>query len=131
MLAVVSNQRGVARGLVSHETLTAIEAEIQAALAPHGVQIAAFRYCPHELDGGCDCRKPKPGMILALAGELQIDLARSWMIGDSVSDVEAGRAAGTRTALIATAGVADLVGDSLGDVAAVIARQGDHADSAA
>ena len=120
-LAVVSNQRGIARGLVSTATLAAIEAEIQRALAPHGAQIAAFRYCPHELDEDCGCRKPRPGMILDLARTLEIDLANSWMIGDSPSDVQAGRAAGTHTALIAPGGDADLVGASLGEVAAAIA----------
>lgn len=120
-LAVVSNQRGVARGLVSTDTLAAIEAEIQRALAPHGVQIEAFRYCPHELGEDCDCRKPKPGMILELARELRIDLENSWMIGDSPSDVQTGAAAGTHTALIAPAGEAEIVGDSLSDVAATIA----------
>jgi D-glycero-D-manno-heptose 1,7-bisphosphate phosphatase len=122
VLAVASNQRGLARGLVSEATLTAIEAEIQRALAPHDVAIAAFSYCPHELDAGCDCRKPKPGMILELASELQIDLASSWMIGDSRSDVEAGRAAGTRTALITASGQgdADVSAPTLRDVAAAI-----------
>ena len=120
-LAVVSNQRGIARGLVSAATLAAIEAEIQRALGPHGVRIEAFRYCPHELDEDCDCRKPRPGMILELARTLEIDLANSWMIGDSPSDVQAGRAAGTHTALIAASGEAEIVGDSLSDVAAKIA----------
>ena len=127
-LAVVSNQRGIARGLVSHETLTAIENQIQHALAAHGVRIEAFRYCPHELDAGCDCRKPKPGMLLELAETLGLDLQRSWMIGDTESDVQAGRAAGTHSALIAPAGDAEIVGSSLRDVAAAIAR---YADSAA
>ena len=124
MLAVVSNQRGIARGLVSEDTLTAIEAEIQGTLAPHGVAVAAFRYCRHELDAGCDCRKPKPGMILSLARELGIELASSWTIGDSRSDVEAGRAAGTSTALIAAAGHsdADVTAPTLREVAAAIGR---------
>ena len=125
MLAVVSNQRGIARGLLSERTLTEIEDEIQRGLAPHGVRIAAFRYCPHELDEDCDCRKPKPGLIRDLARELQIDLASSWMIGDSASDVEAGRAAGTRTALIAadSRGDADLAAPTLREVAAAIGAQ--------
>jgi D-glycero-D-manno-heptose 1,7-bisphosphate phosphatase len=100
VLAVVSNQRGVARGLVSWPTLRSIEVEIQTSLRQHGAEIAAFRYCPHDLDEECDCRKPAPGMILDLARTLDIDLARSWMIGDSESDVLAGHSAGCRTALI-------------------------------
>jgi D-glycero-D-manno-heptose 1,7-bisphosphate phosphatase len=130
VLAVVSNQRGIARGLLTEATLSEIEAEIQAALAPHGARVEAFRYCPHELDAGCDCRKPKPGMLLELASTLKLDLARSWMIGDSRSDIQAGRAAGTHTALI-TAGAgtpaesdavpdAELTAPTLREIAAAI-----------
>jgi D-glycero-D-manno-heptose 1,7-bisphosphate phosphatase len=99
-LMVVSNQRGLARGLVSRETLAAIEAEIQRALAVAGARIEAFRYCPHELDEGCACRKPRPGMLLDLAAEHDLDLDGSWMIGDADSDVVAGHAAGCRSALV-------------------------------
>jgi len=127
LLFVVSNQRGIARGLVTEQTLAEIEQEIQRGLAPHGVQITAFRYCPHQLDEGCDCRKPRPGLILELAAAHDIDLESSWTVGDSPADVEAGRAAGTQTALIATAGNADRVAPSLADVAAAIVRQDDSA----
>ncbi len=100
LLTVVSNQRGVARGLLTVETLRAIEERIQDGLRPLGARIDAFRYCIHELDAACCCRKPEPGMLLDLARELDLDLRRSWMIGDSESDVEAGRRAGCRTALV-------------------------------
>jgi D-glycero-D-manno-heptose 1,7-bisphosphate phosphatase len=100
VLAVVSNQRGVARGLVSPAVLTAIEERIQRDLAPYGCRIDAFRYCVHEEHDGCSCRKPKPGMLLDLADELTLDLRTSWMIGDAVSDVLAGRGAGCHTALL-------------------------------
>jgi D-glycero-D-manno-heptose 1,7-bisphosphate phosphatase len=119
-LFVVSNQRGVARRLVDVATLTAIERRIQAGLAEHGARIEAFRYCPHDLAVACDCRKPAPGLILGLAAELDLDLQRSWMIGDAPSDVAAGRAAGCATVLLdaapsAEAAVAapDLVAPSL------------------
>jgi D-glycero-D-manno-heptose 1,7-bisphosphate phosphatase len=130
VLAVVSNQRGIARGLVSMATLGEIELEIQSRLRERGVEIAAFRYCPHELDAGCDCRKPAPGMLLELSRTLELDLARCWMIGDADSDVGAGRAAGCRTALIDAAGergdgAADVVAGSLAQVAeAIVARDG-------
>jgi histidinol-phosphate phosphatase family protein len=127
LLFVVSNQRGIARGLVTTDTLQEIEAEIQRTLAPHGAQITAFRYCPHEADEGCTCRKPRPGLILDLARDYEIDLRNSWTIGDSPSDVEAGRAAGTHTALIAAAGTADLLVTSLVDFAAALVRQDDPA----
>lgn len=99
-LTVVSNQRGVARGLVSTDVLSGIEDVIQRGLREYGCSVEAFKYCVHDLDAGCDCRKPKPGMLLELADKLELDLARSWMIGDTESDVLAGRAAGCRTALI-------------------------------
>ena len=103
-LIVVSNQRGVSLGLVSPQTLRAIEERIQARLRAQGCEVSAFRYCPHGLQDGCSCRKPRPGMLLAAARELDIDLSRSWMVGDSPADIEAGRAAGTRTIRIAAAG---------------------------
>ena len=100
VLTVVSNQRGVARGLVDLEVLSDIERLIQHDLATRGCGIEAFRYCPHETLEACDCRKPKPGMLIDLARELDLDLRRSWMIGDAASDIQAGRAAGCHTAQI-------------------------------
>jgi D-glycero-D-manno-heptose 1,7-bisphosphate phosphatase len=132
-LAVASNQRGVSRGLVEPATLRAIEALIQRGLARHGCAIEAFRYCVHEKDAECECRKPKPGMLLGLAQELDLDLHRSWMVGDSESDVLAGRAAGCRTAFIGTATEsceADLIAPSLNAASALILG-GPHATASA
>jgi D-glycero-D-manno-heptose 1,7-bisphosphate phosphatase len=98
-VAVVSNQRGVALGIVSTETLREIERRIQGDLAPD-TEIDLFSYCPHDLDEGCDCRKPQPGLIMRAAGDLGVRLAGSWMIGDAESDVSAGRAAGCSTVLL-------------------------------
>lgn len=102
LLTVVSNQRGVARGLVSLETLARIEERIQSDLRPHGCAIASFRYCVHGADA-CDCRKPKPGMILELAAVLNLDLGSSWIVGDADSDARAGEAAGCATAVVGDA----------------------------
>jgi D-glycero-D-manno-heptose 1,7-bisphosphate phosphatase len=99
-LFVVSNQRGVARGLVDRSVLEEIEAIIQRRLDSLGGRVEEFRYCTHELEEGCGCRKPLPGMLLDLAGRHALDLEQSWMIGDSTSDVAAGAAAGCRTCLI-------------------------------
>jgi D-glycero-D-manno-heptose 1,7-bisphosphate phosphatase len=122
VLTVVSNQRGVARGLVSLETLRSIEGRIQGDLRPLGVQIEAFRYCMHDIEASCVCRKPAPGLILELAGELELDLGRSWMIGDSETDVTTGRRAGCRTAIIGATGPtgADASGSTLLDVSTTI-----------
>jgi D-glycero-D-manno-heptose 1,7-bisphosphate phosphatase len=126
VLTVVSNQRGVARGMVTTELLTQIEQRIQTELGGYGCEIAAFRYCVHDHDARCDCRKPKPGLILQLADELGLDLVRSWMIGDSASDVQAGKAAGCMTALVSsssTGAEADMVAGSLAAAADLIAAR--------
>jgi D-glycero-D-manno-heptose 1,7-bisphosphate phosphatase len=96
-LVVVSNQRGISLGLVTPSTLHEIESRIQEALGAHGHQVTAFRYCTHGIDDGCDCRKPRPGLLFAAAHEFGLDLGRSWMVGDIDADVEAGLAAGCRT----------------------------------
>ena len=101
-LVVVSNQRGISLGLVTPSTLLEIERRIQEALGGDGHQVTAFRYCPHGLDDGCDCRKPRPGLLHAAAQELGLDLGRSWMVGDSEADIEAGLAAGCRTIRLST-----------------------------
>jgi D-glycero-D-manno-heptose 1,7-bisphosphate phosphatase len=120
---VVSNQRGVAKGVIDASTLRAIDVRIQLDLEPHGVAIRAFSYCTHDDVDGCDCRKPRPGMLIELARELDLDLSASWMIGDSLSDVAAGQEAGCRTVLIAgngTATTATFVAPSLAAAADLV-----------
>jgi D-glycero-D-manno-heptose 1,7-bisphosphate phosphatase len=104
---VVSNQPGTAKGKVSREALLETHEHVVRLLAEQGVMIDDYRYCFHHPDavdpalaGPCDCRKPKPGMLLEAAAELGLDLSRSWMIGDSDIDAEAGRAAGCRTIVV-------------------------------
>jgi histidinol-phosphate phosphatase family protein len=106
-LYVISNQSGVARGYFPESALQGVEARLRELLAALGVPLAGFAYCPHHPEGSveefamaCDCRKPAPGMILRIAAEHGIDLARSWMIGDILDDIQAGRGAGCRTILI-------------------------------
>jgi histidinol-phosphate phosphatase family protein len=91
-LVVISNQSGVARGLVTPEQVASIEARLRELFAP--VRFAAFEYCFHHPDDGCDCRKPKPALLLRAAARLDLDLGRSVMVGDKSSDVAAGNAAG-------------------------------------
>ncbi len=109
LLCVVTNQSGVARGIVSPPALTEIHARLGQLLAARGVNLDWIGYCPHHPQHGppdlrrdCDCRKPKPGLLLQAAEELNIDLAASWMIGDSTRDVQAGAAAGCRSLLVQT-----------------------------
>lgn len=99
---VVSNQRCVAKGLVPVAALEAMHQRMTGELAAKGAIVDGIYYCPHEKYPPCSCRKPAPGMLLAAAGEHNIDLTASWMVGDSQIDVEAGRNAGCRTALVLT-----------------------------
>lgn len=106
-LIVVSNQPGIARGFVPEAAMADVRRRIDELLAPHGVSLDGFYYCPHWPHGrlsrhafSCDCRKPRPGLLLRAAAENGIDVTRSWMVGDILDDVEAGRRAGCRTLLI-------------------------------
>ena len=94
LLVVVSNQSGIARGLVTPEQATAVHDRFVARFADAGVAFAGYYYCPHAPDAKCACRKPAPGMLLDAADELGVELTRSILIGDKDSDLDAGRAAG-------------------------------------
>jgi len=103
---VVSNQAGVARGLYTEAHIAVLHAQVAADAVQSGARIDAFYYCPHHPQFGtvrdCACRKPGPGMILQAQREHAIDLARSFMIGDKMSDIEAGRAAGVKSLLVSS-----------------------------
>ncbi|HSZ01591.1 MAG TPA: HAD family hydrolase [Terriglobales bacterium] len=95
---IVSNQRCVAKGLLTEGELDSMHSRMCSELAARGAHIDGVYYCPHEEQPPCSCRKPEPGMLFAAADEQQVDLSFSWMIGDSDKDVEAGRKAGCKTA---------------------------------
>jgi D-glycero-D-manno-heptose 1,7-bisphosphate phosphatase len=106
-LFVVSNQSGVALGYFSEADLLPVNHRIRRLLQASRVNIKGFYYCPHLNNGAiaayskeCDCRKPKPGLLLQAARDHQIDLMNSWMIGDILDDVEAGKKAGCKTILL-------------------------------
>ncbi|MDB5760602.1 MAG: family hydrolase [Burkholderia sp.] len=106
-LYVVSNQSGVARGRFGEDALPPLFARLEAMLAQEGVTLDGVFWCPHHPQGviarhaiDCACRKPQPGMLQQAAARHDIDLAASWMVGDILDDVEAGRRAGCRTVLI-------------------------------
>ena len=101
-IVVVSNQSAVGRGLVSRETVEAIHRRMQAEIQRRGGRVDAIYYCPHHPDAGCDCRKPRPGLLLRAARELSIDLSRSYLIGDAVSDIEAALAVGCTPIFVLT-----------------------------
>ena len=100
-IAIVTNQRGVGRGLMSAQDLGRVHDVLLAAVRRAGGRIDAVFACPHDLHESCGCRKPKPGLALqARARFPQIDFHRSVMVGDSDSDIEMGNALGMRAVLI-------------------------------
>lgn len=106
-LFIVSNQPGVALGHFDESALSTVERHLRAMLSTLHVSLTGFYYCPHHPDGrvmsyttACRCRKPAPGLLLRAAEIHGIDLARSWLIGDILDDVEAGMRAGCKTILV-------------------------------
>jgi len=107
VLAIVTNQPGVAQGLFDESALSPVAGEISSRLAALGVPLSGFYYCPHDPLGiveryrrVCDCRKPAQGLLSRAARELDLDLDASWLVGDILDDIEAGRRAGCRTVLV-------------------------------
>ena len=108
---VITNQPVIARGEVTIDQLNEIHNKMETLLGLEGAYLDSIYYCPHHPDKGfegeipelkinCECRKPKPGLLLQAAKDFNIDLSQSWMVGDSESDILAGKAAGCKTALI-------------------------------
>ncbi len=106
-VVLVSNQPGIAKGYMLQQTFAAIAKKMKAELAKDGAFLDAEYYCFHhpeakinKLKANCECRKPKPGLLVQAAKDIDIDLSKSWMIGDGLTDVKAGKVAGTRTILL-------------------------------
>ena len=104
---VVTNQAGVARGYFSEEMIQTVHGQLVLDLKKDGARLDAIYYCAHHPSVGeppyrrdCDCRKPRPGLILRAADDLDIDLGQSWMIGDRYSDIELARNAGVNSAFV-------------------------------
>lgn len=125
-LIVITNQRGIARGLMTAADLHTIHDRMLTELREAGAHISAVYHCPHDRDE-CDCRKPKTGLLLRAQRDFpEIDFSRSVVIGDSPSDTEAGKRVGCRTVFVgeaAESGGADLAAPSLYDVALRIGSQ--------
>lgn len=101
-VAVASNQSGLARGLFDQATLEAMHEKFKKLLAEKGGEVATIKYCPHAPDDGCDCRKPKPGLLHQIASELNTDLKTVPVVGDSSRDLQAAEAAGAQPVLVRT-----------------------------
>ncbi|MGN6528822.1 MAG: D-glycero-alpha-D-manno-heptose-1,7-bisphosphate 7-phosphatase [Burkholderiaceae bacterium] len=108
-LVVITNQPGLGRGLFDRAALARLHAGLAKRLADAGIVLDGFYACPHVDGEGCDCRKPRDGLLRTAARELGIDLARSWMVGDILNDVEAGHRAGCRSVLLDTGGETEWV----------------------
>lgn len=126
LAVVVTNQPVIARGEVSVKELQEIHNKMETLLGLGRAYLDAIYYCPHHPHGGyvgerpeykinCDCRKPKPGMLIKAAKDFNIDLEASWMIGDGINDIECGKNAGCHTAAIKCNFDADILGNSLYD----------------
>jgi D-glycero-D-manno-heptose 1,7-bisphosphate phosphatase len=102
ILLVATNQGGLAKGWYSEEELAKMHLHLKDQYKKHGVQITDIFYCPHHpnFTGDCDCRKPKPGLLLQGIQKYNIDPSKSYFIGDRERDVEAGTAAGVKGILI-------------------------------
>jgi D-glycero-D-manno-heptose 1,7-bisphosphate phosphatase len=118
-VVVVTNQSGVARGYFPESRVAEIHEQLDRLLAGQGARITRYYYCPHHPTEGhppyrvdCSCRKPRPGMLLQAARDLSLDLRNSYLVGDKLSDLQAGAAAGCRTVLVRT-GYGDVVADAL------------------
>jgi histidinol-phosphate phosphatase family protein len=106
-LVVVTDQAGIAHGRFTHDAMTYEEMNLRMRLSMFDIPLHGFYVCPHHSDGSiagdqthCLCRKPKPGLLMQAACELNVDLGRSWMVGGILDDVEAGQSAGCRTVLL-------------------------------
>ncbi|MGR3807479.1 D-glycero-beta-D-manno-heptose 1,7-bisphosphate 7-phosphatase [Pasteurella testudinis] len=137
LLVLVTNQSGIARGYFSEDQFLQLTEWFDWSLADRGVDFDGIYYCPHLPDGigeyrqDCDCRKPKAGMLLQAAAELGIDLNRSFMVGDKIEDIMAGKAAGVAHTVLVRSGkpvtaegeaLADGVLDSIADLPEYIGK---------
>ena len=128
-VVIVTNQSGIGRGYFDAETLERVHNRLRDELRREGADYDAVYYCPHTPEEDCNCRKPKPGLLLKAASELNIDLGASYTLGDRDLDVRAGKAAGTKTILVSRTNrpdgsgsdpLADFVAPNLADAARLI-----------
>lgn len=101
-IVVITNQAGIGRGLFSEDNLKDIHSRMVAKITDAGGKIDAIYYCPHHPEAGCECRKPKPGMLIRAAHEHNIELPNAYLVGDSTTDIEAGQRVGATTFLVLT-----------------------------
>lgn len=130
-LVVITNQSGVGRGFYSEDDVRALHTHMTATLAAQGIHLAGVYFCPHHPEASvaryrcrCDCRKPAPGMLRAAIDELGLDPARSVLVGDKVSDIEAGQAAGIPRLFHVTTAVPAPGAEAVAGLSAVVGALG-------
>ena len=101
-IIVISNQAGVGKGIMSAQVVEEINARMIKQIEDHGGKVKAVYYCPHRPDEDCECRKPKPGMLRRAANKFGIELSSSYLIGDNITDIQAGAQMGCTTILVKT-----------------------------
>jgi len=99
---LITNQSGVERGYFDEAAVHQVHDILRTELARHGAKLDAIYFCPHRPDAGCECRKPNPGMLVRAQKELDIDLPRSYVIGDTHVDIEVAYAVGAKSVLVLT-----------------------------
>jgi D-glycero-D-manno-heptose 1,7-bisphosphate phosphatase len=104
-VVLITNQAGIAEGRIDEAEFSRLNTKVLEQLSPSGVKVLKTYMCPHGPDDGCECRKPKPTLILRAAKDFNLDLPNTYMVGDRQSDVMAGVNAGTKTVLVKTANV--------------------------
>ena len=111
-LVVVTNQSGIAKGMFDENDLLAVHQELARRLAEEQVEIEAYYYCPHHRYGAvaayaedCQCRKPKPGLLQRASEDLGLSLVGSYMVGDNLTDLQAGQAAGSKSLIVGENGI--------------------------
>jgi D-glycero-D-manno-heptose 1,7-bisphosphate phosphatase len=104
-IVIISNQAGIGRGIITRQVVEDIQERLIHEIIQAGGRIDGVYVCPHKPEDGCTCRKPRPGLILHAAQDLEIDLRHSMMIGDNLSDVQAGLAAGVGQLVFVRTGV--------------------------
>jgi D-glycero-D-manno-heptose 1,7-bisphosphate phosphatase len=106
LVFVATNQRCIARGIVTSEAVRDIHDHLQRTVKAAGGEITRIYVCPHDYGDACACRKPKPGLLRQAARDYSLELSMSWMVGDKSSDIDAGTLAGCRTVFIGASGCA-------------------------
>lgn len=102
LVSVATNQSGIARGLFDLTALNAMHDKMHELVHEAGGQIDALMICPHSPDDHCNCRKPKPGLLLQISAKLHVPLERAYLVGDSLKDLQAAEAAGAKPVLVKT-----------------------------